>query len=212
MNKNIRLIALFIAVVSVLASCDKEHKPRPDPVDPETKMSPSVFEAYDKKYFPKLAEKLGASWSRIQSVREAAARHVASSEKCDYVEIAEVSDRSSSEDIVIFVDCRNRQRMYVSESSLAAGVTGGFQSEKTVSRSHAVQACSDAAKSMTTYPELADMHTWLGSAFSADTTTGNAQVWLDFDAKNAFGVASRFTAHCIFPADGRPEIQVLPKR
>ena len=180
--------------------------------DPRTKVSPYVFEADDKANFPKLARKLGSSWFRLQSVREAAAVHVATSGKCDYVEVAEASDRSTSEDIVIFVDCRNGQRMYVSESSLGTGQAGQFQSEKTISRAAAIKACSESAKSMTTHPELADMHIWSGSSFSTNKTTGNAQVLLDFDAKSSFGVEGKFTARCIFPADGKPlEIKILPR-
>ncbi len=177
--------------------------------DPKTKVSPYVFDADDKKDFPKLAKKLGASWSRLQPTREAAALHVAANPKCDYVEIAEASDKSTKSNILIFVDCRNGERMYVSESDLKAGGSSQFQSDKVVDRTSAIEACSDAAKSMTTHPELADMHIWTGSSFSANKTTGNAQVLLDFDASNAFGVEGKFTARCIFPANGAsPEITV----
>ena len=90
-------------------------------VDPKQKVSPYVFDADEKKDFPKLASKLGASWSRLQPTREAAALHVAANPKCDFVEIAEASDKSTKANIVIFVDCRNGERMYVSESDLKAG-------------------------------------------------------------------------------------------
>lgn len=173
-------------------------------VDPKQKVSPYVFDADEKKDFPKLASKLGASWSRLQPTREAAALHVAANPKCDFVEIAEASDKSTKANIVIFVDCRNGERMYVSESDLKAGSPNQFQSDKVVDRASAIKACSDAAKSMTTHPELADMHIWTGSSFSANKTTGNAQVLLDFDASNAFGVEGKFTARCIFPGDGDP--------
>jgi len=172
--------------------------------DPKTKISPYVFDADEKSDFPKLAKKLGASWSRLQPTREAAALHVAANSKCDFVEVAEASDKSTKSNIVIFVDCRNGERMYVSESDLKAGGASKFQSDKVVDRASAIKACSDAAKSMTTHPELADMHIWTGSSFSANKTTGNAQVLLDFDASNAFGVKGKFTARCIFPANGEP--------
>lgn len=172
--------------------------------DPKTKVSPYVFDANDKKDFPKLASKLGASWSRLQPTREAAALHVAANPKCDFIEIAEASDNSTKSNIVIFVDCRNGERMYVSESDLKAGSSNQFQSDKVVDRASAIKACSDAAKSMTTHPELADMHIWSGSSFNTNKTTGNAHVLLDFDASNAFGVEGKFTARCIFPANGEP--------
>lgn len=202
-------LALVAPLIGTKEGRPMSNAPSSTAVDPRAKVSPYVFEADDKMDFPKLAKKLGSSWSRLQSVRETVALHAASNEKCDYVEVAEASDRSTSSDIVIFVDCRNGERMYVSESSLGAGVANRFQSERTVSRASAIKACSDAAKSMTTHPELADMHVWSGSSFNANRTTGNAQVMLDFDAKNSFGVEGKFTARCIFPANGQPpEIQV----
>ncbi len=172
--------------------------------DPKTKISPYVFDADDKKDYPKLASKLGASWSRLQPTREAAALHVAANPKCDFVELAEASDKSTKSNIVIFVDCRNGERMYINESDLKAGTSNQFQSDKVVDRASAIKACSDAAKSMTTHPELADMHLWTGSSFNANKTTGNAQVLLDFDASNSFGVKGKYTARCIFPANGEP--------
>ena len=206
------VLALVAPFIGKREGGSVSNTPSASTVDPRAKVSPYVFEADDKKDFPKLAKKLGSSWSRLQSVRETAALHAASNEKCDYVEVAEASDQSTSSDIVIFVDCRNGERMYVRESSLGAGVANHFQSENIVSRASAIKACSDAAKSMTTHPELADMHIWSGSSFSTNKTTGNAQVLLDFDAKNSFGVEGKFTARCIFPANGQPpEIQVLPR-
>lgn len=206
------VLALVAPFIGTREGRSVSNAPSTNAIDPRAKVSPYVVEADDKKDFPKLAKNLGSSWSRLQSVRESAALHAASNAKCDYVEVAEASDRSTSSDIVIFVDCRNGERMYVSESSLGAGVANRFQSEKTVSSASAIKACSDAAKSVTTHPELADMHVWSGSTFSTNKTTGNAQVMLDFDAKNSFGVEGKFTARCIFPAnDQPPEIQILPR-
>lgn len=177
--------------------------------DTKSKISPYVFEADEKKSLPKLAKKLGSSWSRLQPMREAAALHVAKNPKCDFVELAEASDKSTKSEIVIFVDCRNGERMYVSESDLKTGGANRFQSEKIVDRGSAILACSNAAKSITTHPQLADMHVWSGSAFHADKTTGNARVLLDFDASNAFGVESKLTAECTFPGYGaKPEIRI----
>lgn len=177
--------------------------------DPKTKISQYVFVADEKSDYPKLAKKLGASWSRLQSTREASALHVAVNSKCDFVELAEASDKSTKSNIVIFVDCRNGERMYVSESDLKTGGAYEFQSDKVFDRMSAIKICNGTAKSMTAHPELADMHIWTGSSFSANKTTGNAQVLLDFDASNTFGVKGKFTARCVFPANGEvPEITV----
>lgn len=180
--------------------------------DPKTKISPEIFKADDKSDFPQLAKKLGSAWPRLQPSREAAAIRAASSEQCDYVEVAEASDKSTKSNIVFFVDCRNGERLYVSEQDLKSKANSVFQSDKVIDQSTAIEACSNAAKSMTTHPELANMHTWSGASFNANKSTGNALVTVDFEAKNLMGVEGKFTARCIFPADGQPpEINVLPR-
>ncbi len=204
-------IALAIIAPLIGNKSSSIHSSDPTPtaapaatIDPKTKIAPYVFDADDKKIFPKLAEKLGASRSRLQPAREAAALYVAANPKCDFVDLAEASEKSTKSNIVIIVDCLNGERMYVSESDLKAGNSNQFQTDKVVDRDSAIKACSDAAKSMTTHPEFADMHIWTGSSFSVHKTTGNAQVLLNFDASNAFGVKGKFTARCIFPANGGP--------
>ncbi len=186
--------------------------PQP-PADPRTKISPYVFKADDQATYPKLAIQLGESWVRLQPTREAAAFLVAEKAECDYVESAEASDRSTTTEIVIFVDCRNGERMYIAESDLKTAANKAFQSQKVVDRESAIQACSNAAKSLTAQPQLADMHTWIGASFNSNKTTGNAQVLLDFEASNALGVEEEFTARCVFPGNGSPpEITLHPRR
>jgi hypothetical protein len=207
----VKSLALAFVAAIFINACGESPSP-PRVTNPRDKVSPTIFEPYIEEHFPKLKEKLGDAWERLQSVRETAALQVASSAQCDYVEMAEASDRSTPANIVIFVDCRNHQRMFVNEHSIARGANGVFQSEKTVDQSSAIEACSEAAKSLVMYPELADIHTWSGSAFNADKTTGNAQVFLDFDAKNALGIEFEYTARCVFPTNARPEIQVQPRK
>lgn len=196
------LFAALLPFVGERPETTARSAPADRVLDPRSKVSSGIFEADNRSDFPKLARKLGSSWARLQPTREAAALHVAKNDKCDYVEVAEASDRSTSKDIVIFVDCRNGERQYVSESSLASGQDGAFQSDKTVGKDSAIEACRRSAKSMTMYPELAEMNLWSGSSFSANRSTGNARVLLDFNSKNAFGVERKFTATCIFQADG----------
>lgn len=180
--------------------------------DPRASISPTVFEPYDKSGFPKLARKLGASWARIQPVREAAAFKALESGRCDFVELAEVSDnRSTKENIAVFVDCRNLERFYVSESDVKAAKRAVTQSSKSIGRAAAIAACAEAARRAATYPSLVDAHTWAGASFSSDRTTGGARVLLDFEATNALGVELPYRANCLFPADAAPELSITAR-
>lgn len=180
--------------------------------DPRTRIDPYVFEPYAKSGYPKLAAKLGRSWSRIQALREAAAVKAIETNNCDHVELAEVSDaRTTRENITVFVDCRNRERFYVSEADVAASSNPVAQSARTVGRSQAIEACAEAARRAATYPSLVDAHTWAGASFTSDRTTGGARVLLDFEATNAFGDELPYRANCLFPTDAAPELSITAR-
>ncbi|GGD45832.1 hypothetical protein [Pseudoxanthomonas indica] len=185
-----------------------ESKPR----DPRKAISEYVFEPYDKREYPKLSKKLGSAWPRIQPLREAAALRFVKSGRCDFVELAEVSEsRSTKQNITVFVDCRNRERLYVSEDDLNENRALSPQSDRVISQSVAIDACADAAKSRATFPSLVNAHTWAGARFSSDKTTGGARVLLDFEATNALGVELPYTANCTFPVGGPAEITIIAR-
>ena len=173
-------------------------------VDPRSKIADAIFKADAKSEYPSLARTLGKSWSRLQPAREAVALRVAANPRCDYVEVVEAAQRSTAGEIVFFVDCRNGERMYVSESDLKTGSEPAFQSQKIVDKSAAMVACREGVMKMVTFPESVDVHVLTGTAFSTHKTTGNARLLMDFDAKNALGAKLGYRATCIFPADGSP--------
>lgn len=84
-------------------------------------IDPGVFKPYDEINFPKLFAVWGeAGIARIQDVRERGAAAASESTACDHVEISEYSEKRSSlidDLIVVFIDCRNRQRFYFSDRS-----------------------------------------------------------------------------------------------
>ena len=174
------------------------------PPDPKSKVDPGIFEPYDKSQYPRLAKTLGKAWSRLQQAREAAALHVASNPKCDYVELAEAADRTTAKEIVFFVDCRNGERMYVAESNLKSGSQTAFQSQNSVDRTAAMSACREGILKTAAFPSSVDIHVLTGTAFDTNKTTGNTRVRMDFTAKNALGAELSYTAICIFPGDGSP--------
>jgi len=214
-------------VAGALASCGQSPVPSeqqgpvasaavPQPqsaaLDPAKLMSEYVHERYDKRDYPKLARKIGSAWTRIQPLREAAALKAIGSGRCDFVELVEVSnERSSKEQLTVFVDCRNHERFYVTETDVVSDHKVVAQSEKTVSRGRAIAACAQAARERALFPSLVDAHTWSGATFQADQTTGGARVTLEFEATNALGNELPYLAVCVFPADRPAEISVTTR-
>lgn len=218
-----------LVAVATLTACQPSAQPDivapviPEPANaPETELeltpeqikartSEYVFSPYDRGNYPKLYALLGGEpTDRIQRVREEASRRALASGRCDYVELAEVSNqRTTKDNISVFVDCRNSERFNVSESDVRADVAASANSDRTVSRGDAITACVNAAKSMATFPSLFDPHVWTGSTYQTYKTLGTARVMLDFDAQNALGVNLPYTANCLFsPGSLDPDLTI----
>jgi hypothetical protein len=69
---------------------------------------------YEKANFPKLYAKYGRKFvvNDIQKLRVAGAREMAKETKCDRVLWSEYSDRSTTDSLVVFVDCANGYRIW----------------------------------------------------------------------------------------------------
>ena len=191
--------------------------PSPPPTDEElrARISEYVFDAYDRTNFPKLYKRLGKPdpTQRIQAIREGASFQALRTGKCDFVELTEISDaRSSNDNLVVFVDCRNRERFYISERDLVSQLAAVANSERTLPRVQALEACVEAARAAATFPSLVAPHIWTGASYTTYKTMGSARVILDFDATNALGVELSYTANCLFPAGSSiPELTVTPR-
>lgn len=212
------LPALLSIAIAACTPASPDHEPMDaSPVQPATltdaearqRTSDYVYEPYTRDQFPKLFAQLGAAVDRIQPVREGAALAALRSGRCDRVELSEIATQTSAEDLRAFVDCSNGERFYFTESQLAAEAPAVAQSDRTIGRADAIQACAEAARAVAMYPSLLDAHTWAGASFDANKTTGGARVLLDFEAANALGAKLPYRADCLFPAgQGTPELTV----
>lgn len=226
-----RPLPLLLCCVALVSACQADQSATPAASAPateppaqaaatdeqlRTRITEYVFDRYEAKDYPKLYAKLGARpdpTDRIQAVREGAAFQALRSGRCDHVELAEISDqRTTADNITAFVDCTNGERFYVAESDLAQGSTAVANSQLTLPRADAIQACAEAARAAAAFPSLVDPHVWTGASYTAHQTMGSARVLLDFDATNALGVELPYRANCLFPAgDGTPELTVTPR-
>lgn len=173
-------------------------------------IDPNVFEPYSRDSYPKTFVKWGtAGVRRIDALRAAAARTVATNSACDKVEISELSDNRSAAPNrpIVFVDCANGQRFYLGESDVETEVTSETSRGARLSKSTVIELCERALRAQLNVPLSMDRD-WLNtSAFQAQTT-GRWVVDFTFKAQNLLGAKLPGSAHCTVGTDGTPEVTI----
>lgn len=174
-------------------------------------IAPNVYDPYQRG---KGYEKTFQTWGhrgvdRIQKLREAAAETVSLNPKCDAVELSELSaGRSSPPDHpVVFVDCANMERFYLSESDTRTGVRSEMEKGATFSSASLVQKCTDAVRARLNIPASFDRSIW--SVSDRQGTSGNRVVEFDFEAKNRLGGTLPASARCIMTTQGNFEVEII---
>lgn len=175
------------------------------------KISQSAFSAYTKEQYPNTFSKYGSRINEIEGLRKKAAEVPVDSGKCDYVLTSELSvdDKSTVNNPIFWIDCRNGQRIYISESQIKDGAPILTQKEKSWDKQNAISACQREIKDRALIPSKVDIHTILGTSFYRAPTTHNVVLRMDFNAKNPLGAYIPYTAICHFePGEiGNIEIQ-----
>ncbi|MGB3810822.1 MAG: hypothetical protein WA943_12060 [Parvibaculum sp.] len=171
-------------------------------------VDPGAYEPYTRDQYPKTFEKWGTAGVRkIDKVRAAAAKKAAASRECDKVEYAELSDARSTpkKRIVVFVDCTNGKRFYISDSEVAIPGDAPVQSEETKMRALpdrvAIERCETALKASLKFPSSYNA-VWGGKGVYRAPTTGKVVATIDFTAKNGFGNEIPQRAQCFFSSAG----------
>lgn len=163
------------------------------------RISSSALSPYTKQGYPKTIAKYGKRLSEIETFRRKAAEMAVDSGKCDYVLMSELSDgKSTPNHLHFWVDCRNKERIYLDEFQIKKGSQILTQAEKAWNKQSALTACKDAIKSRALIPSQVDIHTITGTSFYKAPTTHNVVLRMDFDATNAVGVENPYTATCHF--------------
>lgn len=163
-------------------------------------MDPNALNPYDAKNYPKTYAPWGAKGvKQIETYRGLAAKSVSANLGCDFIETVDLSDNRSvpPNQIVIFVDCRNGARFYLSSAELDAGaraksiaeVTGGFPD------SRLDKQCEDAVVATLRFPSSFDRKFGTTSVYHAPQ--GNVVVTFDFTAKNGLGIELPQSARCV---------------
>jgi len=175
-------------------------------------VDPSVYRPMDRRNYPKTFAKWGADGVKtIDRLRKDAALFAAKSSECDTVDTSELSEQRSSppNQIVVFVDCSNGKRFYLSESDLrtAGHATSQESKMKGLTNEAAMEQCKTRVRSGLAFPSTMSVK-WSGSNVYRAPTTGNVVATFNFDAKNALGNELPYQARCVFDDRGMhpPEI------
>ncbi|GAB1668159.1 hypothetical protein Mh1961_13790 [Mannheimia haemolytica] len=167
----------------------------------EQKIEAGAFLPMTKKSYPKAYKLWGQDgFNRINKLGPLAAELVAKSKQCDKVIDVSLSDAKSNPKsyIVFFVDCKNKERFFVSESDIefrhkAISLNEEFKN-KNINASNYYNSCLKGIKARANFPATVD-----SSVFDRQigpSTTGGVIVMMKFSARNAFGVEENFIAQC----------------
>lgn len=165
----------------------------------KSKIAKAALAPYTKESYPKTIKQFGSRLEEIEQFRATLAEKAIESGKCDYVYMSELSNnRSTLNKLVFWVDCRNGERIYMTEEQLKAGDSAMTEKERAWDKTEATRACRQGIIDRALLPSKVDIHTILGTSVSESDITHNVVVSMDFDAMNAMGVELPYTAKCYF--------------
>lgn len=167
-------------------------------VVPITQDSPKTYNAWGKKWI-----------DDINNTMPVAINRIAKNDKCDEpVDVGLSIERSKpKEEAVFFVDCKNGERFYISQTELNNNAEVKAESEQLADAHEYIQMCKKAVKAQVNFPETFDEKTLSIHAYKG--TSGNVVVEIPFVAKNAFGVEIENTGKCIIDTQNNATVEIF---
>lgn len=156
------------------------------------------------KGYDKTIDKYGVA--RIKEINELipkAADLMSKNKNCDKLwNVALSSNRGTKDNVVIFGDCNNGSRFYLSEKEINESKPALSGKEKLEKMSlDLMNLCDEMAKATLTHPSTFDKSIWR-SGVSVDDY--KITVISGFSAKNSFGLELKYKAVCVF--NDKPEL------
>lgn len=214
-----RIFIFLVLFLGITACSDKKEKaPALPKLEPSQKIGINVLDPYTRKLDPKTFAKFGARMPDVEKARAAGAWLSAQSEKCQSVHTSEVSDKSTLNDIHIFVDCVGGERFRYQESELkdSAGRFYTFKSnpdasqslsiaDKAMPHSTAVNACKEKVRASAKFASTVKFEDHV-----VRTSQNDGKTWVDlhFKAMNPIGAELPHIAHCVFPISGKNQFEI----
>lgn len=173
---------------------------------------PHAVMPYTAKSHPKATATWGAAaLPGINRLRVAAAQKVAASKECDEVSIAELSNERSTKPAgwVVFVDCNNGKRFYLSQADVGGGEPATSVQQKAFARTPGAMAasCRAVIQGRLEFPSTYD-ESLLASGERRVEASGTVVTELAYTAKNRFGATLPYLGRCIFNDTGLVEVKI----
>ncbi len=156
-----------------------------------------------KAGFSKTLKKLGLEgFKKANKLMPIAAKKAASNKKCDAVMLVDISDKSTKDNLIIFVWAKNQTKFYFTEAELMNDGPVLSEQEKLAPllMRHTVLA-EEVIKSQLNHPSTYDRHE-LG-VFSSQTTPSCNEITIEFSAKNGFGLELTYIATVQFDVNSK---------
>lgn len=173
---------------------------------PDSKSAPireDALQSYTKTTNPKLYKAWGDKGFReIEKAQRQAANLVASSGKCDAVEIVGLAmDRSRAPDhIVNFVQCENGSKFFMGANDLKSVPRTEFELAR--SEDSALADCKGMVLANSPSPSRI-LFSNSGITPTTNKTNGNTSIFMRYKFKTDGGAEIPLSAYCVFP-NGRP--------
>lgn len=162
---------------------------------------PETKKELQKAGFSKTLKKLGLdNIKKCNKLFPLAAKKAAKNKKCDAVMTVDISDKSTKDNIIIYVHAENFTKFYFTEQELMEDGPVKSEQEKLAPLliRHEVMA-EEVIKSKLNFPSTYDRHE-LG-VFHSRTTPGCNEITIEFSAKNAYNLELTYIATVQFDKD-----------
>ncbi|MDA7432177.1 hypothetical protein N8492_02295 [Synechococcus sp. AH-601-O06] len=167
---------------------------------------------YTRDQYPKTFAKYGSRMQELEVYRLKAAETAARNPQCKKVDAAEVSSmKGSVNNMNFWVDCNmdtDMVRFRFTESQLDNQVAAVSEADKSWSKEQASDLCAGLIRQSVNFPSTLGINKF-DYGFKTFEPLGNAKVWMNFKAKNAFDMELKYEAVCTFePGNPNGEIQI----
>ncbi len=211
-----------VSVNKKSAQMPPQNTPKPSPPKNTPKPLPKIVKPYEapilegaiylypetekeliKAGFPKTLKKLGLkNIKRCNELIPLAAKKAATNKNCDAVEIVDIADCSTKDNLVIYVWAKNRTKFYFTEKELMEKGPVMSEQEKLAPLlpKHELMA-EEVIKSQLNYPSTYDRHE-LGVFRSRTCPTCN-EIMIEFSARNAFNLELTYIATVQFDKNNK---------
>jgi hypothetical protein len=194
-------------------STDDGEKPTSEVVtNPAEKIDSLAVVPMDEQSWPKLYKAWGAAGvQRLNQLQPRVAVKVAESPKCDQVQAVGYSEKRSTPKVnpVFYVECRNGQRFYITETELAQQAPPQSEQERMaiVSDADVIILCEKLVKVQLQRPASYDRKVF-STSVTRDERTGGIRVEFPFTAATGLGIPVPQNARCLFTPNGEPEVTI----